>query len=61
MAKIKKSIAGRTNAVREVNEMRAIKTHSFGVLQIAEDTSFPQRHPRFADHTEWFFAGIRYL
>ncbi len=45
--------------VREVKEMRAIKTLRFGVLQIDEEDiiRFPKGIPGFADHTEWVFAG----
>jgi flagellar assembly factor FliW len=45
--------------VREVKEMRAIKTLRFGVLQISEEdvVRFPKGIPGFADHTEWVFAG----
>jgi flagellar assembly factor FliW len=45
--------------VREVKEMRAIKTLRFGALQISEEdiVRFPKGIPGFADHTEWVFAG----
>ncbi|HPZ77046.1 MAG TPA: flagellar assembly protein FliW [Thermosynergistes sp.] len=60
MAENKKSpfVAGQMH-VREVKEMRAIKTLRFGALQISEEdiVRFPKGIPGFADHREWVFAG----